>query len=225
MTMLTRARRLFENSKERPFVPSVIRTALFTLRTGAKDALVGRRFRIINQGTFKAPKGARLRFGTGFFGFLDGSEAALIRNRGVIAFTGAVSVGGGARWDIGSGAFLSVGADTQFSPNTKIIAMEHVSIGEQCAIGWDVQIIDSDFHAHGIVGTLDDLPPAASFRLPVKIGNHVWIGSGVKIFKGVQIADDCIIAGGSVVTRSVEERGSLIAGNPARVVKSGVDWR
>jgi acetyltransferase-like isoleucine patch superfamily enzyme len=225
VTMLTRARRLFENSKERPFVPSVIRTALFMLRTGAKDALVGRRFRIINQGTFKTPKDARLRFGTGFFGFLDGSEPALIRNRGIIAFTGAVSVGGGARWDIGSEAFLTVGADTQFSPNTKIVVMKQVSIGERCAIGWDVQIVDSDFHAHGIVEMLDDLPPAADFQVPVEIGNHVWIGSGVKIFKGVQIADDCIIAGGAVVTRSVGEQGSLIAGNPARVVKSGVDWR
>lgn len=192
--------------------------------TGARDALVGRRFRIINQGTFRTSKGARLRFGTGFFGFLDGSEPALIRNRGIIDLNGAVSVGGGARWDIGCEAILTVGADTQFSPNTKIIAMEHVSIGERCAIGWDVQIVDSDFHAHGKIGMLEDRPSAALFRAPVEIGHHVWVGSGVKIFKGVKIAQDCIIAGGSVVTRSVVEPGSLIAGNPARVVKSGVEW-
>lgn len=193
--------------------------------TGAKDALVGRRFRIINQGTFQVQRGARLRFGTGFFGFLDGREPAVIRNRGVIACTGAVSVGGGARWDVGPEAFLTIGADTQFSPNTTLVAMDRISIGERCAIGWDVQIIDSDFHAHGPVGELDDLPPAAYFRAPVEIGHHVWVGSGVKIFKGVQIAEDCIIAGGSVVTRSFTEPGSLIAGNPARVVKSGVEWR
>lgn len=206
-------------------MPSALRTAHFWAMTGSEDALVGRKFRIINQGTFTAPKGARLRFGTGFFGFLDGSEPALIRNRGNMAFTGAVSIGGGARWDIGKDALLTVGADTQFSPNTKIIAMERVKIGEGCAIGWDVQICDSDFHAHGTVDMRDDLPPAEFFRAPVEIGHHVWVGSGVKIFKGVQIAEDCIIAGGSVVTRSVEEPGSLIAGNPARVVKSGVEWR
>lgn len=44
------------------------------------------------------------------------------------------------------------------------------------------------------------------------------------IFKGVEIADGCVVASGAVVTRSVDEPNSLIAGNPASVVRRGIAW-
>ena len=52
-----------------------------------------------------------------------------------------------------------------------------------------------------------------------KIGNDVWIGSQVTILSGVEIADGCIVGAGSVINRSFLEPYSIIAGNPAKVVK------
>ncbi|WP_237223956.1 acyltransferase [Rothia nasisuis] len=52
----------------------------------------------------------------------------------------------------------------------------------------------------------------------VTIGVGSWLGAGVIILPGVDIATGCIIAGGSVATKSTEPNG-LYAGVPARRVK------
>lgn len=225
MSALSRIGRALERSGERPFLPSILKTVEFVARTGARNALVGRRFRIIGAGRMTFPREARLRFGTGFFGFMDGRERGLLRNRGQLTFDGPVSIGAGGRWDIGPEAIVTVGADTYFSPNTLLVASSQIHIGKRCAIGWDVQILDADFHSHGPIGTLDESESAKFFRAPVEIGQHVWIGSGARIYKGVKIGDGCIVAGGTVVAKSFTEPNALIGGSPARVLKSGVEWR
>ena len=59
----------------------------------------------------------------------------------------------------------------------------------------------------------------ATFCKPINIGNRVWIGMGVTICPGVNIGDNAIIAAGSVVTKDVP-KNTIVAGNPARVIKS-----
>lgn len=56
------------------------------------------------------------------------------------------------------------------------------------------------------------------------IGNHVWVGEGAFIGKSVTLPDDCIVGTRSVVTKRFDEPHCVIAGNPARVVKRGVQW-
>lgn len=59
----------------------------------------------------------------------------------------------------------------------------------------------------------------------VTIGDYVYVGSNVLIAPGVSIGDVNLIGMGSVVTRSVNSSKSIIAGNPAVVVKENIDWR
>ncbi|MBO3758410.1 acyltransferase [Ciceribacter sp. L1K22] len=59
---------------------------------------------------------------------------------------------------------------------------------------------------------------------PVTIGDHVWIGMGAIISKGVTIGDDNIVGARSFVTKSFVGSGTIIAGAPAKVIKSGVTW-
>jgi virginiamycin A acetyltransferase len=57
--------------------------------------------------------------------------------------------------------------------------------------------------------------------LPFKdtvVGNDVWIGHNATIMPGVQVGDGAIVATGTVVSKDVPAF-SVVAGNPARVVK------
>lgn len=51
------------------------------------------------------------------------------------------------------------------------------------------------------------------------IGDNTWIGPGVKIFGGIEIADGIAIGANSVVNKSFRERDITIAGIPARKIK------
>lgn len=53
------------------------------------------------------------------------------------------------------------------------------------------------------------------------IGSRCFIGAHSILLPGVAIGDGSIVAAGSVVTRDVAP-GSIVAGNPARVVRTGI---
>jgi acetyltransferase-like isoleucine patch superfamily enzyme len=110
-----------------------------------------------------------------------------------------------------------------------IMAEEKIEIGSHCLISWNVGIADSDFHpldpaqrlvdAQALAPYFKDRPPRPKLRTaPVKIADNVWIGMNAVILKGVTIGENCVVAAGSVVTKSVEPN-TVVAGNPAVVVK------
>lgn len=53
---------------------------------------------------------------------------------------------------------------------------------------------------------------------PVYIEDRVWIGLGAIILAGVRVGENSIVAAGAVVTKDVP-RNSIVAGNPAKVIK------
>lgn len=113
----------------------------------------------------------------------------------------------GAKLKLGSGFFNS---------NIKIRCHERIEIGEDVAISHDVTIMDSDAH--------EGLWEGYEKTKPIKIGNHVWIGTRVTILKGVTIGDNAIIAAGSVVTKDVPNN-TIVAGVPAKVIKTDINWK
>ena len=117
---------------------------------------------------------------------------------------------------IGPGATLRIAGSVFFSGGT-LLCSELIEIGEMTAIAWDVNISDSDMHPVVVEG--EEMPKVK----PIKIGNHVWVGSGVRILKGVTIGDGAVLAAGSIVTKDVEPR-TLVAGVPARAIRKNVDW-
>ena len=89
-----------------------------------------------------------------------------------------------------------------------------ISIGKNTLIGYNVEILDSDFHEINPRNRKSGNPKSAK----VLIGNNVWIGSNSKILKGVNIGDNSIIAAGSIVTKSIP--ANVIAGGiPAKILK------
>jgi len=97
----------------------------------------------------------------------------------------------------------------------KIRCFSKITIGNNVAISENVSIWDSDVHKV--------LNNTHIVTKPIVIGNHVWIGTNSIILKGVIIGDNSIIAAGSIVTKNVPEN-SLVAGNPAKIIKQNIKW-
>lgn len=104
----------------------------------------------------------------------------------------------------------------QQSPHLTLHCFEKIEIGEDLAIAEQVVIRDSDNH---IVSS----SKGHKMTQPIRIGNHVWIGTRATVLKGVTIGDGAIIAAGAVVTRDVPP-ACLAAGVPAKVIKKNVEW-
>lgn len=113
-----------------------------------------------------------------------------------------------------AGAVISIG-DRTVLHGTRMGAAEKISVGSDCLIGEECRIMDTDFHSVN----RDRRRPGATVKVaPVIIGNNVWIGPMSGILKGVHIGENSVVGFGSVVTCSVEA-DTVVAGNPARMVK------
>jgi len=92
-------------------------------------------------------------------------------------------------------------------------------IGAECMFASDIEIRTSD--AHSVIDTASG--ERINLAEDVTISNHVWIASHSIILKGVNIGENSVVAAGAVVTSSCPP-GSILAGNPARVIKTGITW-
>lgn len=110
------------------------------------------------------------------------------------------------------GATLTIG-EIWAMPRLQIRCKKEIIIGDNVAIAREVLIMDSDAHPTS----------EKDMDQPVKIGNHVWIGSRATILKGVNIGDGAIVAAGSLVTKDVPPK-TMVAGVPARLIKQNVEW-
>lgn len=111
-------------------------------------------------------------------------------------------------------AKLKIGDNVAIGDRTEIHAGCEVTIGDNSLISWDCCIMDRDYHK---------LMSDTEIFKPVHIGINVWIGSRALILKGITIGDGAVVAAGSVVTRDVPAK-TIVAGNPARVIKEDVYW-
>ena len=139
-----------------------------------------------------------------------------------------VSCYSGCSFSIGKEGVCTVGDYTLLN-GALVMAEERIEIGNYCIISWNVGIADSDFHpidpalrhqdALALAPFAENRPPRPLIRTaPVIIKDHVWIGMGAVILKGVTIGENSVVAAGAIVTRDVPPN-VVVAGNPAQIVK------
>jgi len=145
----------------------------------------------------------------GWVVWVDGRPMPKIINHGGLVTTEGCGLFSGVRLEVGPHARLSIGKGTYLNRNTNVICYDRVQIGRDCAISWDVVIMDTDLH---------DWPGIVQNNAPVVIGDGVWIGCRAIILKGVTIGDGAVVAAGSIVARNVPAR-ALVAGQPARILR------
>lgn len=100
-----------------------------------------------------------------------------------------------------------------------ICAKESVVLGNNVQLGSGVFISDTDFHSmdYQVRGQEGDLEAAQS--APVRIEDDCFIGARAIILKGVTIGARSIVGAGAVVVKDIPS-DSVVAGNPARVIKT-----
>lgn len=130
-----------------------------------------------------------------------------------IKISGKCSFSYGCDIKVFDGATLEM-EECSLNAYSQIRCMHKVHIGRETRISRNVQIWDDD--AHKMLNGSERVHE-------VIIGNHVWIGAGVIILKGVHIGDEAVVAAGAVVTQDVPA-GSLVAGIPAKIIKVDVSW-
>lgn len=115
------------------------------------------------------------------------------------------------------GSQIIIGNNVGISGST-ICAAKSVTIGDNVLIGSGCLITDTDAHP---IDWLDRREGRSEKKgiAPVVIGNDVFIGARSIILKGVTIGDRAVIGAGSVVSKDVPD-DCIVAGNPARIVKS-----
>lgn len=120
---------------------------------------------------------------------------------------------------IGNGK-IEIGDECGFS-STIISSKTLIKIGNNVLIGANTRILDHDFHSMNFrdrrIGEVDRKNAKTS---KVIIEDDVFIGVASIILKGVTIGARSIIAAGSVVSLKEIPPDSLVAGNPAKIVKS-----
>jgi len=128
---------------------------------------------------------------------------------------------------------VSIG-DRVYFGGGNIICRSGVTIGNDVTFAWGVMLYDHNSHSldwrkrskavahfhstHGTPACFGDLDWDDVASHPIVIEDKAWIGFDALILKGVRIGEGAIIGARSVVTKDVEPY-TVVAGNPAKVVK------
>ncbi len=114
------------------------------------------------------------------------------------------------------GSHIRIGKNVGIGEFAYLVGGGGLEIGDDCIVG---QYFSCHPENHITVDPHRPIRMQGVTRKGIRVGKDCWIGSKVTILDGVEIGDHCVIAAGAVVTRSMPS-GSVIAGVPARVIRS-----
>ena len=95
------------------------------------------------------------------------------------------------------------------------------SIGNDCMFGQNIKFMLGDNHRIYDINTNEQLNAS---KRGIKIGNHVWLARNVVMLKDTSIADNSVVAYGSLVTKNFLKENILIGGYPAKELKENINW-
>ncbi|HAQ1420981.1 TPA: chorismate mutase [Enterococcus faecium Ef_aus0039] len=109
---------------------------------------------------------------------------------------------------------IFVGENFYANFNCTFLDVSTIEIGDNCMFAPNVQLYTATQPLHPVKRN-----SGLEYAKPIKIGNNVWLGGGVIVTPGVTLGDNVVVGAGSVVTKSFPDN-VVIAGNPARIIKT-----
>jgi acetyltransferase-like isoleucine patch superfamily enzyme len=154
--------------------------------------------------------------------YLRNTTIKIRGNNNHIKIADEVYIYGGILWIEDHDNTIEIDENTSIQSAHLAVTESHkkISIGKNCMLAEEVIIRTGDSHS------IYDLKTGAVINAgkSVVIKDHVWIGTRSQILKGVTINKNSIVGAGSIVTQSILEN-TIVAGNPARIVKEGINWK
>jgi acetyltransferase-like isoleucine patch superfamily enzyme len=117
---------------------------------------------------------------------------------------------------------LLIEGNVYIGSHAHLVCAHSITIESNCVLSDHIYIADIEHSVDPLAGPILNQPLVS--KGPVKIGKGSFIGYRSFICSGVSLGNNCVVAAHSVVTRSYPAR-VLLAGNPARVVKSFCEAR
>lgn len=113
------------------------------------------------------------------------------------------------------GGEISIGQNCSINPYTIIYGHGGTTIGNNVLIAGHCMIIPAN---HNFAFKSKPINEQGESRKGIIIEDDVWIAHGCSILDGVTLGKGCIVAAGSVVTKSVAPY-TIVAGIPAKKIK------
>lgn len=114
---------------------------------------------------------------------------------------------------------MKIGKNTKTASALMISEPYLIEIGDNVTISHGVDFITHDNSVCKIFGVDHDLYGK------VVIGNNCFIGAHSVVLYGVEIADNVIVAAGSVVTHSIVQEYVIVGGNSAQMIGTWDSYR
>lgn len=119
------------------------------------------------------------------------------------------------------GNTIEIGEYTNIISDVDMSAIEgtRIIIGKNCLFSNDLHFRTGDSHS-----IVDMSGQRINPSEDIIIGDHVWIGTKVTCLKGVQIADNCVVAATTTLCKKYTTPNCLIGGVPGKVLKENISW-
>lgn len=141
---------------------------------------------------------------------------------GSLVFKGKASIGSGSRICVDKSGELSIGEDFRITGGASVFCRKKITFGRENLISWDTLFMDSDMHRIMDCNTQKLLNEDA----PVLLGDHIWIGCSCTILKGVTLADNTVLAAGTLLSKSAVSPDCIIGGGAGqKILKKDILWQ
>ena len=162
-----------------------------------------------------------VHLGGGFYTLMFGRSIlyrSYFRLEGTLVCGEDVYLDQGSVISVCKGATLHIGSNVRTNRNIRIHCKKSIIIEDNCRIGWDCQLLDTNFHY-----TLHD-GRIANPTKEVFIGHNSWIANGTYIMKGSLLPPYSVIASRSLVNKDLSSYGekSLFGGVPVHFITKDV---
>lgn len=140
---------------------------------------------------------------------------------GEIIFNGTCSIGNNSYISIGKKGKVEFGDKFIATTTFRLTSYDKIVFGERVIFGWDILVMDTDFHK------LTKLSGGYSKgHASIFIGSNNWFGNGCKIMKRTQTPDYCVISAGTILSGKIDVPEYCVIGNEQKVVvKTAGVWR